>query len=201
MIRHGKTSANLTGVLDSLPPGLPLIEEGYLQAEKLAEALSGEPVVGVYASRATRAQQTAAPIAGRHGLKVMVLGGVHEVQLGDWEGSSDAESLQGFLKTFARWLEKDLDRRIPGGESAREVLGRFLSDVRAIHAGHARGGVAVLVSHGAAIRLASINMADNLDVKTVDARFIPNAEYVVMESVSSSGESWRCLEWIGDKVD
>ncbi|MGV9362047.1 histidine phosphatase family protein [Amycolatopsis sp. NPDC003731] len=201
MIRHGKTSANLTGVLDSLPPGLPLIEEGYLQAEKLADALSGEPIVGVYASRAVRAQQTAAPIAGRHGLKVVVLGGVHEVQLGDWEGTSDAESLQKFLKIFAYWLERDLDRRIPGGESAREVLKRFLIDVRAIHAVHASGGVAVLVSHGAAIRLASINMADNLDVKTVGARFIPNAEYVVMESISSSGESWRCLEWMGDQVD
>ncbi len=66
LVRHGQTTANALGVLDTRLPGHPLTEHGHQQAADLAQRLAGEPVVGVYASRALRACQTAQPIAARH---------------------------------------------------------------------------------------------------------------------------------------
>src|SRR5919107_4980970 len=89
--RHGQTTANAEGILDTRLPGHPLTEEGHRQAAELADRLADEPVVAVYASRALRAQQTAKPIAARHGLAAQVLGGVHEVFIGDLEGRQQPE--------------------------------------------------------------------------------------------------------------
>ncbi|MFN2494754.1 MAG: histidine phosphatase family protein, partial [Pseudonocardiaceae bacterium] len=75
LVRHGETTANAAGVLDTRLPGCPLSEEGHRQAAELAQRLADEPVVAVYASRALRAQQTAAPVAARHGVAVQVLDG------------------------------------------------------------------------------------------------------------------------------
>ncbi len=199
LIRHGATNANVTNVLDSRPPGLPLSLEGRVQAAALAEKLSTAQIVGVYASLATRAQQTADAIAERHGLAVRVLKGVHEVQLGSWEGRRDLPTLNRYIETFTQWIEGDLDLRVPNGETGREVLSRYLCDVEMIRSEHTTGVVA-LVSHGAAIRLASLWLADNLDAGLVGANFIPNVGYIVLETVPSTSRSWRCLEWIGTSL-
>ena len=68
LARHGRTEGNVIKALDSRPPGMPLDEVGRAQAEELARRLAAKPLAAVYASRATRAQQTAAPIAAVHDL-------------------------------------------------------------------------------------------------------------------------------------
>jgi hypothetical protein len=89
LARHGQTDANVRRELDSRPPGAPLNELGRAQAEALAQRLADAPVTAVHASRALRAQQTAAPVAAAHGLPVAVVDGVQEVFVGDLEGRSD----------------------------------------------------------------------------------------------------------------
>lgn len=154
LVRHGRTPSNVHRALDTLPPGPSLDELGREQAGQVAELLAGWPVRAVYASTAARAGQTAEPIAARHGLPVTVLGGVHEVFVGELENRSDAESRRRFDETFTAWWDGDPDVPQPGGESATDLLDRFLPDVDTAVAGVESGAV-VLVSHGAAIRLAS----------------------------------------------
>jgi len=77
LARHGRTEGNVIKALDSRPPGMPLDEVGRAQAEDLARRLAAKPVAAVYASRATRAQQTAAPVAAAHDLSVVVLDNAH----------------------------------------------------------------------------------------------------------------------------
>jgi hypothetical protein len=78
--------------LDSRPPGMPLDEVGRAQAEDLARRLAATPVAAVYASRATRAQQTAAPVAAAHDLPSSWLDGVQEADCGELEGATDPAS-------------------------------------------------------------------------------------------------------------
>jgi broad specificity phosphatase PhoE len=69
VMRHGEVH-NPTGVLYGRLPGFGLSERGRAQANAVADALAGNDIVWVVASPLQRAQETAAPIAARHGLTV-----------------------------------------------------------------------------------------------------------------------------------
>lgn len=191
LVRHGQTTANADGILDTRLPGHPLTEEGHRQAAELAQRLAGEPVVGVYASLATRAQQTAQPVAARHGLTVQALGGVHEVLIGDLEGRRRPEDHDALHAMYHAWHYGDLHTARPGGESGKQVLDRYLADVATIRAAHPDGTV-VLVSHGAATRLAVVALATNVDGPFAEPRLLPNTATVLLEA---DGTGWRCLRW------
>jgi len=191
LARHAQTTANAEGILDTRLPGYPLTGEGHHQAAELAERLAGEPVVAVYASRALRARQTARPVAARHGLAAQVLTGVHEVCIGDLEGCQAPDAHQRLHELYHTWHDGDLDQARPGGESAKQVLDRYLADVAAIRSAH-RGGTAVLVSHGAATRLAVVALAANVDGAFAAVRLLSNTATVLLQA---DGTGWRCLRW------
>ena len=191
LVRHGETTANAEGILDTRLPGHPLSEEGHRQAAELAQRLAGEPVVAVYASRALRAQQTARPIAARHGLAAQVLGGVHEAFIGDLEGCRAPDAHRRLHELYRTWHYGDLEAARPGGESGKQVLSRYLADVAAIRSAH-RDGTAVLVSHGAATRLAVVALAANVNGSFAAPRLLSNAATVLLQA---DGTGWRCLRW------
>lgn len=193
LIRHGESTANAEGILDTRLPGHPLTEQGNRQAGELAQRLTDEPVVAVYASRALRAQQTARPIATRHGMDPQVLNGVHEVSIGDLERGQAPEAHDALHQLYDAWHSGDLDQARPGGESGKQVLDRYLADVATIRSAH-RDGTAVLVSHGAAIRLAVVALATNVEGSFAGPRLLPNAAMVLLEA---DGAGWRCLRWDG----
>jgi len=191
LVRHGQTTANAEGILDTRLPGHPLTPEGHRQAAELARRLAGDPVVGVYASRARRAQQTAQPVAAGHGLQVRILNGVHEVSIGDLEGRRRPEDHEALHEMYRAWHAGDLHASRIGGESGKQVLDRYLADVATIRAAHP-SGTAVLVSHGAATRLATVALASNVDGAFAGARLLPNTAMVLLEA---DGVGWRCLCW------
>jgi probable phosphoglycerate mutase len=187
LVRHGQTAANVARALDTRPPGAPLTDLGHEQAAALADRLADEPVTAVYASTATRTQQTAAPLAARLGLEVVVLDGVHEVFAGDLENRSDGAALEQFEAVYAAWKRGELDARLPGGESARELRDRFAAAVAGIRAG--ASGSVVLVSHGGAIRLGVAALIGD----TAEAAYIGNTGVVVLEAVPDGG--WHLEHW------
>lgn len=197
LVRHGQSTANAAGVLDTRLPGCPLTEEGHRQATELARQLAGEPVVGIYASRALRTQQTAAPVATRHGLVAQVLDGVHEVCIGDLEGCHRPADHDTLHAMYRAWHGGDLDRARPGGESGRQVLQRYLPEVARIRRAHP-AGTAVLVSHGAAIRLSVVALTSNVDGSFAGSRLLSNTATVLLEA---EGSGWRCLRWEGIELD
>jgi broad specificity phosphatase PhoE len=69
VMRHGEVQ-NPTGILYGRLDGFGLSERGRAQAEAVADALADHHIVLVRASPLQRAQETAAPIAARHGLTV-----------------------------------------------------------------------------------------------------------------------------------
>jgi broad specificity phosphatase PhoE len=69
VVRHGEVH-NPEGVLYGRLPGFRLSDKGIQQAQAVAEAFADRDIVAVIASPLQRAQETAAPIAARHGLPV-----------------------------------------------------------------------------------------------------------------------------------
>ena len=69
VVRHGEVH-NPSGILYGRLPGFRLSDTGRAQADAVAEALADRDVVAVIASPLQRAQETATPIAAKHGLAV-----------------------------------------------------------------------------------------------------------------------------------
>ncbi|WP_396893644.1 histidine phosphatase family protein [[Mycobacterium] wendilense] len=68
-MRHGEVH-NPEGVLYGRLPGYRLSDRGQAQARAVADALGNNDIAVVIASPLQRAQETAAPIAARHGLSI-----------------------------------------------------------------------------------------------------------------------------------
>lgn len=190
LARHGLTDANVRHVLDTRPPGPPLNETGRVQALALAEALAGSELRAVFASTALRAQQTAEPVSARHDLHVEVVDGFQEVFVGELERRRDEAALQAFREVGQRWRAGDLDATLPGGESGADVQRRFLAGLETVRERYPSGDV-LLVSHGAAIRLA----AGALLGDSVETDYIPNTGRVVLAVDPGSPTGWRLESW------
>jgi broad specificity phosphatase PhoE len=75
LLRHGQSEFNLHFTATRVDPGIEdprLTPLGHEQAELAAQALAGEGIRRIIASPYTRALQTAAPLANRLGLPVLV---------------------------------------------------------------------------------------------------------------------------------
>ena len=192
LVRHGRTPSNVARALDTALPGPALDELGRAQAAEVAGLLAGWPVRAVFASRATRAQQTAASIAEGLGLPVTTLDGVHEIFVGELEGLTDEVSRARFDEIFEAWWDGDPDRPQPGGESATDLRTRFLADVERALEGIDSGAV-VLVSHGAAIRLSSaVLLAGRAEAGRGRDHPLPNTGRVVLRR---DPDGWALELW------
>jgi broad specificity phosphatase PhoE len=187
LVRHGRSTANFGRVLDTRPPGAPLDELGREQAERLAARLVEWPIRALHASSAVRAQQTAAPLATVLGLPVRIVDGLHEIDAGDLEGRSDPAAMATFNEVYDAWWRGELGTRLPGGESALDLRARFLPALHAIVDGVPDGDV-VVVSHGAAVRLAAAALLGD----TAETWYVPNAGLVVLKR---DADGWVLESW------
>lgn len=198
LVRHGQTPSNVLGLLDTAIPGPGLTELGVEQAEAVPEALAGERIDAIFASTLTRTALTAAPLAAERGLEVLVRDGIRELAAGDLEMRGDEPAVEAYLTVMVAWAEGDVDRRMPGGETGREALARFDGVVAEAAALVGDDGTAVLVSHGAAIRIWSGSRARNLDARFIGEHSLGNTGQVVLEGSPEGG--WLALDWAGVPV-
>jgi probable phosphoglycerate mutase len=195
LVRHGQSHANVERLLDTQPPGAALSDLGHEQAKTFAREWN-HPVGLVAHSTALRAVETAAEIAGHLGLATVQLEGIHEVQVGALENRNDDEAIEEFNAIYQRWQEGDLDLPMPGGESAQQVLERYLpvvTQLRLRHLDdHAWRGDVILVSHGAAIRLVAAMLA-GVDGGFALEHHLANTECVVLSPITDG--RWSCVQW------
>ena len=147
--RHGQTEWNavrrVQGWTDT-----PLSPRGRAQAEALAERLARTPLAAVYSSDLSRASETAAPAARRQGLPVRPLPGLREKDFGAWEGLTQADLERDHGELWHRYhVRRDLDARVPGGETWPQVQARVSAALRQVLDAHPGADDAVLlVGHG-----------------------------------------------------
>jgi broad specificity phosphatase PhoE len=171
MVRHGETVLSaedrFAGATD-----VELSDEGREQTRRLAERLSHEKIVAVYASPLGGTVETARILSAPHNLEVQMRDGLREINHGRWEGMTRREVEEKFPEEAAEW-EKDPYTFAPlGGESGLAVTARALPVLIELVRKHP-GEDFLVVSHKATIRLLLSSLLgfdprryrDNLDQK------------------------------------
>jgi broad specificity phosphatase PhoE len=147
LMRHGEVH-NPDGVLYGRLPGFHLSDLGRHMAEIVADELAHRDVVVLVSSPLERAQETAAPIAARHGLPITTDERVIEAT-NFFEGRTFGHGDGALWRVKNLRLLRD-PRRPSWGEPFDELADRMLAaveDARDL----ARGHEAVIVSHQAPI--------------------------------------------------
>ena len=171
LVRHGVTvlgaEDRFAGATD-----VALSDEGREQTRRLAERLSDEKIVAVYASPLGRTVETAQILAAPHKLEVQTRDGFREISHGRWEQMTRREVEEKFPEEAAEW-EKDPYTFAPvGGESGLAVTARALPALIELVREHSGKNILV-ISHKATIRLLLSSLLgfdprryrDNLDQK------------------------------------
>lgn len=188
LIRHGRTSSNVSRLLDTAAPGADLDETGHAQATTLVDRLADAGIEAIYASDRVRTQQTAAPLAQAQGLAVSVLPGLAEISAGEDEMSPD---WRGYIEVLQAWGAGDLTARLTGGEDAAAFFDRFdaaLADI--VAAGH---GTAALVSHGAALRTWASGRIRGINAADMVSGVFGNTAVIEITGDTESG--WDLVRW------
>ena len=143
LLRHGEVH-NPDGILYGRLPGFRLSDVGVCQAELVAAYLGDHDVVHVVASPLLRAQQTAEPIAARHGVELVTDEGL--IEAGNVFEGSRVSIGDGALRDPRNWLALRNPLRPSWGEPYQQIAGRMLATMHRARE-WAAGHEAVCVSH------------------------------------------------------
>jgi probable phosphoglycerate mutase len=148
--RHGQTVWNAERRFQG-QSDIALDETGQAQAERAARLLAALRPDLIVSSDLSRAAQTAAPLSRLTGLAVTLDKDLRERSGGCWEGLTDTEIRTRYPVEHASWTP-------PDGELSAVVADRVAGALlrvaeAAAEKANAEPGLAVVVSHGAALRL------------------------------------------------
>ncbi|WP_028047575.1 MSMEG_4193 family putative phosphomutase [Cellulomonas sp. URHE0023] len=152
LVRHGRSTANVEGILAGRAEGVDLDEVGRRQAERAAERLAAVPLVAVVSSPLARCRQTAGIIAEHQAQTVpmQLEPGIVETDYGQWQGRLVKELAQEPLWSVVQ--SRPSAAVFPGGESLAAMQARSVEAIRrhdaALEAEHGAEAVWVAVSHG-----------------------------------------------------
>lgn len=159
LIRHGRTTANSSGVLAGWSPGVGLDETGQDQALRLADRLGALPLVRLTVSPLQRCQETAAPLAAATSCAVETEADLGECRYGAWTGKKISDLIDDPLWRVVQ--EHPSGATFPPDgtyehESLAQMQARAVAAVRRIdrevEAAHGEQAVWALISHGDVIK-------------------------------------------------
>jgi len=148
--RHGQTVWNAERRFQG-QSDIPLDQTGQAQAERAARLLAALRPDLIISSDLSRASATAAPLARLTGLEVTLDKDLRERHGGGWEGLNDAEIRARYPVEHASWSPPDGEPSAVVAERVAAALQRIADRLADGHDG--ASGLAVVVSHGAALRL------------------------------------------------
>jgi probable phosphomutase (TIGR03848 family) len=156
LVRHGRSTANTSGVLAGRTAGVRLDETGRGQAQRAGERIAPVPLAAVVSSPLERCRQTARAILGQQSEApdLAVDRGITECDYGEWQGGTIADLAQQDLWKVVQSQPSAVT--FPGGESLAAMQSRSVTAVRrhdaAIEAEHGEHAVWAAVSHGDIIK-------------------------------------------------
>lgn len=208
LVRHGRTTANASGVLAGRTPGVRLDDLGAEQAARAGSRIGTVPLVALVTSPQERCKQTARAIAdaqrdgGRAATRTVTEKALAECDYGEWQGRPIKELVREPLwQTVQRQPSAAI---FPGGESMVAMQHRAVAAVRRLDAAvtreHGPDAVWVAVSHGDIIKSV---LADALGMHldlfqriSVDpasvsiVRYAPDRPYVLASNTHDGDLSW-----------
>ena len=187
--RHGQTTWNAERRFQG-QSDIPLDATGQAQAQRAARLLAGLRPDMIVSSDLSRAAKTAAPLARLTGLDVILDKDLRERHGGQWEGLTDTEIRSRYPAEHATWNP-------PDGEPTLVVADRVAGALRRIAAAVSDDtrtggtGLAVVVSHGAALRLGASRLLGLPEEVFGALGPLSNCSWSV---VGQRRDRWRLLE-------
>ncbi|MET0188255.1 MAG: histidine phosphatase family protein [Pseudonocardia sediminis] len=179
LLRHGRSTANVSGVLAGRTPGVELDEKGREQADKVVERLSALPISEIVTSPMTRCRQTVAPLAAARGLEPVVDDDLAEVDYGTWTGQAIKDLLAEPLWKVVQGHPSAAV--FPEGEGLAGMQARAVAAIRRqakrVAAEHGENAIWVACSHGDVIKAV---LADAL------ATHLDNFQRIMVDTCSVS---------------
>jgi glucosyl-3-phosphoglycerate phosphatase len=182
--RHGQTTWNVERRFQG-QTDIPLDETGEAQAEYAARRLATLRPDAIFASDLSRAMQTAAPLSALTSLHITPDKNLRERSGGDWEGLNDEEIRERYPRERASWDP-------PNGEPTAAVADRVSATLTRIAGTLGDGQLAVVVSHGAALRLGASKILGLTGDLAGLLGPLNNCAWSVLEF---RGARWRLLEY------
>jgi probable phosphomutase (TIGR03848 family) len=152
LVRHGRTTANTSGVLAGWTPGVQLDEQGRTQAQALAERWSGLQLAARVSSPLERCLETAAFSATDDAPDLVVDDRVGECRYGDWTGRTLKDLAQDPLWAVVQQHASAMRFPGDGGESLVQVQARAVEAVRDWNDRLGADAVYAVFSHGDVIK-------------------------------------------------
>lgn len=174
LVRHGQTEWNQLGRIQGRTD-IPLNDTGIMQARAAGEWLSQRRIDAVYSSPMQRAFDTATEIARPHGLPVISLDDIIEIDFGLWEEKTADELKKLYPEYWNDWswhLDEDKSANMQA-ESAYTILNRVKRALNSIFEENTAGSTAVVVSHTMPIKLIMAN-AIGLPLKSLQSIKVGN---------------------------
>lgn len=209
LIRHGRTTANATGILAGRQGGVHLDERGLTQAAAVGSRLAKVPLAGLISSPLVRCRETAAAVraaqvanGASQALMPILERGLIECDYGDWQGQGlkvlAKEKLWATVQGHPSAVE------FPGGESMRAMQARAVNAIRAhdtrIESEFGPQAVWAAVSHGDLIKsiLAEalgmhLDHFQRIHIDPASAsviRFTPSRPYVLATNTHEGDLAW-----------
>lgn len=153
LLRHGRTAWNHVRRAQGHAP-VPLDEVGHEQARRAGALLAGLRPTRLWSSDLERAAQTAAHVSAAVGLDIEHDPRLREFSVGERQGMTYDEALARWphIATASGFHEQLRD--VPGAESADDVVRRIVPAVEEHLAALGPGETGIVVTHGAALKLA-----------------------------------------------
>jgi probable phosphomutase (TIGR03848 family) len=156
LARHGRTSANATGVLAGRSDGIHLDDTGTHQAREAADRVAGLPLAAIVTSPLERCRETAEEIRARQADPVAPATEARllECDYGSWTGRALKELAEEPLWTTVQQQPSAVV--FPEGESLPAMAARAAAACREwdarVEAEHGPGAVWLAVTHGDIIK-------------------------------------------------
>jgi probable phosphoglycerate mutase len=183
LLRHGQTIWNAEHRFQG-HTDIPLDETGKAQAERAGRLLAALRPDAIVSSDLVRAVSTAQPLAKVTGLVVTLDKDLRERSGGKWEGLTDDEIRERYPRERETWSP-------PDGELASAVADRVAAALQRAADGVPPGGLAVVVSHGAALRFGIERVLGIPEEASGALGPLSNCSWSVLGQVR---DRWRLLE-------
>ena len=183
LVRHGETAWNAEGRMQG-SVDVPLNATGRKQAQAAATLLADRPIGAVIASDLSRARETAAAIAERHGLEVVTDPALQERDFGVVEGRLYDDGAAEYGDRWQVLLRGD-EGAFEGGESTRQHYDRVAAFMDQLMAAPPAREIA-LVSHGGTVRRIRAYLRGGFEQE--DWSPVANGEVITVSGVSPGRE-------------
>ena len=151
LIRHAEAEGNLYRIAHGHCNGLITNYRGYQQIDALRERFRDVDIDAVYSSDLYRTQITARAIWLPKSLPLQLEPAFREICMGEWEDHTWHELNVKYPEEMYNFNRRADLWRVPGAETAQQVVDRFIPALERVAREHEGGAVAVF-SHGMALR-------------------------------------------------